>query len=56
MARSHLAFVVIVAIALAGCSGIRENLGGWFGETPHPTAAATKQGQAFYAAVDGLTV
>jgi hypothetical protein len=58
MARSGPVFVVAAAIALGGCASLSQTVGGWFGASPPPTptAVTARQGQLYYAAVDGLTV
>jgi len=57
MAGSRFILAVAAAIVLGGCSGVRQNLNGWFGKPPpDATAASSRQGQTFYAAVAGMTV
>ena len=62
MGCSGVVFAVAMVIASSGCSSVRQSLSGLFGETPPPAAgetpgpAAARQGQTYYAAVEGLAV
>jgi len=53
MVHARLVLVVAAILALAGCAGVRQQVGGWLGETPPPAAS---QGTIYYSAVDGLPV
>ncbi len=53
MTHARLVLVVAAAVAFAGCASVRQQVGGWLGETPSPAA---QQATTYYSAVDGLPV
>lgn len=53
--RVAVALVAVAALPLAGCSGLRQTMGGWFGGTPS-AAAGDGEGSPYYAGEAGLVL
>lgn len=56
MAKARAFLVVVVALALGGCSALTETWDEWFGEAPPPSATPAVEREVFYARVEGLAM
>jgi hypothetical protein len=54
MARAHRPLVLCLALAVAGCSGVRQTVDGWLGGGSG--AAESMSGDVYFAAADGLAL
>lgn len=54
MAHARSLILVLGALSIAGCSGVRKTVDGWMADVAPETAA--QQGSVYYAASDGLVV